>query len=78
MNITSILEFERTINMYMMKIKVLIMIPFLDLMQNQREEILILEIMINLRQHRIHLIRIHLHQTRIQREINLEVLEEAF
>ena len=50
--------------------KVLEMITFLDQMNNQREKILILELMINLRQH-------HLHQMKIQREINLIAMDEV-
>ena len=50
--------------------KVLIIIRFLHQMQNHREKILILELMINLRQH-------HLHQMKIQREINLIAMDEV-
>ena len=53
------------------------MITFLDQIQNQREKILILELMINLRKHHLHLILLHLHQISISREINLVVMDKV-
>ena len=49
-----------------MKNKLLIIIPFLGQMQNQREKISISEIIINLRQQHLHMSHLHMQQMRIQ------------
>ena len=57
--------------------KVLIIITFLGQIINQRDKISIFVLTIKLRQHHLRLSHLHMHQMRIQRKINLVIMDEG-